>query len=61
MKNSCKPESVIITSPDGGYIKLGGAYQLWADDALFKKIITDLKRFREVVIANGRALGGIKE
>ena len=28
MKNGIKPESVIITSSEGGYLKLGGNYQL---------------------------------
>ena len=61
MKNGIKPESVIITSSEGGYLKLGGNYQLWADDKAFRKLIKELGRLRGAVLANGKALGGIKE
>ena len=56
-----KPVCAIITDKDAGFIKVGGDYSLWTDDALFKKILADLKKLRDAVIANGKVLGGIKE
>ncbi len=53
--------SSITTTPAGGFICLGGDYSLWTDDNSFKKILADLKKFRNTVIQNGKALGGIKE
>lgn len=53
--------SSITTTPSGGFICLGGDYSLWTDDNLFKKVMADLKKFRNTVIQNGKALGGIKE
>ena len=61
MKGRIKPESVIITSSDGAFLKIGGSYELWADKAGFKKIIKELMRLQPAVLANGKALGGIKE
>ena len=62
MRNlAVKPVSAIITDGESGFLKIGGAYSLWQDDTAFNKIIRDLKRLRSAVIANGRALGGIKE
>lgn len=52
--------SSITTTPAGGFICLGGDYSLWTDDNSFKKILADLKKFRNTVIQNGKALGGIK-
>ena len=61
MRKGIKPESVIITRADGGYIQLGGDYSLWTDESLFRKLVSDLKKLRSSVIQNGKALGGIKE
>lgn len=62
MRNlAVKPVSAIITDGESGFLKIGGAYSLWQDDTAFNKIIRDLKRLRSAVIANGMALGGIKE
>ena len=58
---AAKPICSIIPDKDAGFLRLGGDYSLWTDDALFKKIISDLKKFRATVIQNGRALGGIKD
>ena len=55
------PVCAIITDANAGFIKLGGNYELWQDDALFKRLISDLKKLRSSVIQNGRALGGIKD
>ena len=51
----------IITTPQGGYLCLGGDYSLWSNPENFKKLIRDLKKFQSTVIQNGRALGGIKD
>lgn len=56
-----KPTSVIITNNEGGFIKLGGSYELWNDDNSFKEIIKALKKLRSTVIQNGIAQGGIKQ
>ncbi|MBR0250667.1 MAG: helix-turn-helix domain-containing protein [Synergistaceae bacterium] len=53
--------ATITTSKDGGLLTLGGSYENWTDDNAFKKLIADLKKFRNTVIQNGIALGGIKE
>ena len=50
----------IQTTPNGGFLVLGGNYSLWQDDNSFKRFIADLKKYRSVVIQNGVALGGIK-
>ena len=50
----------ITTTKDGGLLTLGGSYENWTDDNSFKKLISDLKKFRSTVIQNGIALGGIK-
>lgn len=55
------PISVITTGSDAGFLQLGGSYELWTDDKLFKKMIADFKKLRSAVIANGRAQGGIKD
>ena len=52
--------SSITTTPEGGFLCLGGNYDLWQDDNLFKKMMADLKKYRATVIQNGIALGGIK-
>ena len=51
----------ITTTKDGGLLTLGGSYENWTDDNSFKKLISDLKKFRSTVIQNGIALGGIKD
>ena len=51
----------IQTTPNGGFLVLGGDYSLWQDDNSFKRFIADLKKYRSVVIQNGVALGGIKQ
>ena len=51
----------IQTTPNGGFLVLGGDYSLWQDDNSFKRFISDLKKYRSVVIQNGVALGGIKQ
>ena len=58
--NMNKPQSVIITSNEGAFIKIGGSYDLWNDDSGFKKLIADLKKLRPTVLQNGKVLGGIK-
>lgn len=50
----------IQTTPNGGFLVLGGDYSLWQDDNNFKRFVADLKKYRSVVIQNGVALGGIK-
>ena len=52
--------SSITTTPNGGFLTLGGDYSLWTDDEQFKKLLSDLKKFRKTVIQNGIAQGGIK-
>ena len=52
--------SAITTTPTGAHICLGGDYSLWTDDNNFKKLVADLKKFRAMVINNGKSLGGIK-
>ncbi len=56
-----KVVSTITTSKEGGFLSLGGGYELWTDDNQFKKLINDLKKLRATVIQNGIALGGIKD
>ena len=51
----------ITTTRDGGLITLGGNYSNWTDDSAFKQIISELRKLRNSVIQNGKALGGIKE
>ena len=53
--------SSITTTPNGGFLCLGGDYSLWTDDNAFKKLLADVKKFRATVIQNGKALGGIKD
>lgn len=52
--------SCINTTPTGGFLTLGGSYELWTDDSNFKRFIADIKKYRNTVIQNGIALGGIK-
>lgn len=59
MRRGIPRKASITTTPEGGYLCLGGDYTLWTDDNNFKKFIADIKKFRETVIQNGIALGGI--
>ncbi len=54
------PISAIITDKDAGFLKIGGKYELWESDSGFERLIKDLRKLRKAVIANGVALGGIK-
>ena len=60
-KLATNPMSTIMTTSEAGFLQLGGSYELWTDDTLFKKMIADFKKLREAVIASGRAQGGIKD
>ena len=60
MRRGIPRKASITTTPDGGYLSLGGDYTLWTDDSNFKKFVADLKKFREAVIQNGIALGGVQ-
>ena len=60
MSKSIPRKASITTTPEGGFLCLGGDYSLWTDDNSFKKFIADIKKFRATVIQNGIALGGIK-
>ena len=50
----------ITTTPEGGFLCLGGDYSLWTDDNSFKKFIADIRKLRGTVIQNGIALGALK-
>ena len=52
--------SSISTSLKGAVICLGGSYEMWQDDANFKKLQSDIKKMRPIVLQNGIALGAIK-
>lgn len=60
MRRGIPRKASITTTPDGGYLCLGGDYSLWTDDNNFKKFLADIKKFREAVIQNGIALGGVQ-
>ena len=60
MSRNIPRKASITTPPEGGYLCLGGDYSLWTDNDNFKKFIADIKKFRNTVIQNGIALGGIK-
>ena len=49
----------IVTRPAGGFLQLGGSYDLWVDDAKFNQLIKDIKKFRATVIQNGKAFGAV--
>ena len=53
--------SKILTDNSGGFLVLGGSYELWKDDNQFKKLISDLKKYRFTVLQNGRDHGAIKD
>ena len=52
--------SAITTTPTGAHICLDGDCSLWTDDNNFKKLVADLKKFRAMLINNGKSLDGIK-
>ena len=49
--------STVLNRPDGGWLYLGGNYELWEDDAGFKKNVKELRKRRELVIAGGISYG----
>ena len=51
----------IITANTGAYIALGGSYEHFLDDTLFKGLITQLKKMRDGVIQQGKANGAIPD
>lgn len=53
--------STIVTANSGAYIALGGSYELFTDDALFKGLIAQLKKMRDGVIQQGKATGAIPD
>ena len=53
--------STIVTANTGAYIALGGSYEHFLDDSLFKGIIAQLKKMREGVIQQGRSSGAIPD
>ena len=53
--------STIVTANTGAYIALGGSYEHFADDVLFKGLIAQLKKMRDGVIQQGKANGAIPD
>lgn len=53
--------STIITANTGAYIALGGSYEHFTDDTLFKGLIAQLKKMRDGVIQQGKANGAIPD
>ena len=53
--------SNLTCTPKGGGLSLYGDYDLWADPKKFKALIKQLEQARQLVLENGKALGGIKE
>ncbi len=53
--------STIITANTGAYIALGGSYEHFLDDSLFKGLIAQLKKMRDGVIQQGKANGAIPD
>ncbi|MBQ4401201.1 MAG: helix-turn-helix transcriptional regulator, partial [Synergistaceae bacterium] len=53
--------STIITANTGAYIALGGSYEHFLDDTLFKGLIAQLKKMRDGVIQQGKANGAIPD
>ena len=53
--------STIVTANTGAYIALGGSYEHFLDDTLFKGLITQLKKMRDGVIQQGKANGAIPD
>ena len=53
--------SNLTCTPKGGGLSLYGDYDLWTEPKKFKALIKQLEQARQLVLQNGRALGGIKE
>ena len=53
--------STLTCTPNGGGFTLYGDYSLWTDKKKVKALIKQLLAGRDLILANGKALGGIKE
>jgi len=53
--------SNLTCTPQGGGFTLYGEYSLWTDKKKVKALIKQLLAGRDLILANGKALGGIKE
>ena len=53
--------SNLTCTPKGGGFSLYGDYDMWVDTKKFKALIKQLEQARQLVLQNGKALGGIKE
>jgi len=53
--------SNLTCTPQGGGFTLYGDYSLWTDKKKVKALIKQLLAGRDLILQNGRALGGIKE
>ncbi|MBR2207298.1 MAG: helix-turn-helix transcriptional regulator [Synergistaceae bacterium] len=53
--------SELTCTPSGGGFTLYGDYELWTDKKKVKALIKQLLAGRDLILANGKALGGIKE
>ena len=53
--------SNLTCTPQGGGFTLYGDYSLWTDKKKVKALIKQLLAGRDLILANGIALGGIKE
>ena len=53
--------SNLTCTPKGGGFSLYGDYDMWTDTKKFKALIKQLEQARNLVLQNGKALGGIKE
>ena len=52
--------SNLTCTPSGGGFTLYGDYELWTDKKKVKALIKQLLAGRDLILANGKALGGIK-
>ena len=52
--------SNLTCTPQGGGFTLYGDYELWTDKKKVKALIKQLLAGRDLILANGKALGGIK-
>ncbi len=53
--------SNLTCTPQGACLTLSANYDLWGDIKQFKAFIKQLEQGRNLVLQNGKALGGIKE
>ena len=53
--------STVVTANTGAYIALGGSYEHFLDDTLFKGLIAQLKKMRDGVIQQGKSNGAIPD